>query len=57
MSSAPQHNTHTHVLLHIQSYIHSFFSLYIVSANPTLTFLGQEDQTAYYIPATTSAIE
>jgi hypothetical protein len=48
---------HAHVLLHIQSYIHSFISLYIVLANPTLTFFGQEDQTAYYISATTSAIE
>jgi len=58
MSSASQHTRmHAHVLLHIQSYIHSFISLYIVLANPTLTFFGQEDQTAYYISATTSAIE
>jgi hypothetical protein len=58
MLSASQHTrTHAHVLLHIQSYIHSFISLYIALANPTLTFFGQEDQTAYYISATTSAIE
>ena len=51
MSSAPQHTrTHAHVLLHIQSYIHSFISLYIVLASPTLTFFrsGGPDGLLYF---------
>jgi hypothetical protein len=53
---------HTHARTHLYCYIFNptftlSLVLYIVLANPTLIFFGQEDQTAYYISATTFAIE